>query len=384
MRAAPGRLWRLLWLALGLLAVGAVGAHKASDAYLSLVFQGPDASGRWDIALRDLDFALGLDADGNGEITWGELRARQQAIADYAGARLMLNAGGQPCALRVGAQQVMVHDDGAYAVLPLQVKCAQSPGRLRVEYRLFADTDPLHRGLLELRLEQAERTAVLDPQAEPTVFEVARRDPFADFGRYLVHGAWQLWLGFGHLLFLLSLLLPSVLVWRSRPEPGWRPATRVAPVSWDVLRIVAAFTVAHSITRACAILGWVQWPSRTVEAAIAASVVLVALNNVVPLLHERRWMVAFGLGLVHGLGLAGALAQLGLPPGTRAPALLGFHVGIQLGQLATVALFVPLAYLMRRRELYRRLVLVGGSCAIASLATLWFVERAFDLALLGR
>jgi hypothetical protein len=149
-----------------------------------------------------------------------------------------------------------------------------------------------------------------------------------------------------------------------------------------VLRIVTAFTVAHSITLSLATLGLVSLPSRWVESAIAASVVLAALNNIWPLFQARRWSVAFVFGLVHGFGFASVLADLGLPQGVLAVALVGFNVGVELGQLAIVAVFLPLAFALRRSLFYRRGLLLGGSWLIALLAAVWFLERAFNLRLL--
>ena len=146
--------------------------------------------------------------------------------------------------------------------------------------------------------------------------------------------------------------------------------------------MVTAFTVAHSITLSLATLGWISLPSRWVESAIAASVVLAALNNVWPVFHGRRWIVAFGFGLIHGFGFASVLADLGLPQGALALALLGFNVGVELGQLAIVAAFLPLAYLLRRSAFYQRAVMRAGSLLIAALAAAWLVERVFDLKLL--
>ena len=157
---------------------------------------------------------------------------------------------------------------------------------------------------------------------------------------------------------------------------------RFGQAFWDVLRIVTAFTVAHSITLTLATLGVLALPSRLVESAIAASVVLAALNNIWPVFHGRRWIVAFLFGLVHGFGFASVLADLGLPQGTLVLALLGFNVGVEAGQLAIVAVFLPLAFALRRSWLYRRGVLLGGSCVIAAIAAAWMVERVFDLKLL--
>ena len=363
-------------------------AHKPSDSYLTINVAdgtGGDISGRWDIALRDLDFAIGLDADGNGEITWGEVRARHGEIAAYALARLAVRSGdgsdaGAPCTIEAGAQQIDDHTDGAYTVLPLTVRCATPPAALTITYALFADLDPQHRGLLNLQAGGRTRSAVLGPEAATQTFDLQATSHWRQFVDYAREGVWHIWIGFDHILFLLSLLLPAVLLWHGR---RWQPAATFREAFVDVFKIVTAFTVAHSITLSLATLGLVTLPSRWVESAIAASVVLAALNNVVPVVHGRRWMVAFAFGLVHGFGFASVLADLGLPREALALALVGFNLGVEAGQLAIVVAFLPLAFAMRRTAVYRKAVMVGGSLVIAALACLWFVERAFELKLIG-
>ena len=136
-------------------------AHKPSDSYLALRIDGTRIEGRWDIALRDLDTAVGLDGDGDGRLTWDELRARHRAIAAYALARLTVAAQGVPCTLHAGEQLIDEHTDGTYTVLPLRGTCPVTPARLTVGYRLFADTDAQHRGLLRLQAAGSVRTAIL-------------------------------------------------------------------------------------------------------------------------------------------------------------------------------------------------------------------------------
>ncbi|RYE96019.1 MAG: HupE/UreJ family protein, partial [Oxalobacteraceae bacterium] len=191
---------------------------------------------------------------------------------------------------------------------------------------------------------------------------------------------WHIWIGFDHILFLLSLLLPAVLVLRDR---RWEGRTTFRAAAIDVLKIVTAFTLAHSITLTLATLGVVSLPSRLVESAIAASVALAALNNVWPLFHGRRALVAFAFGLIHGFGFASVLLDLGLPKAALLLSLVGFNVGVELGQLAIVLLFLPLAYLARNTLLYRRGVLGLGSCLIVLVALAWLVERSMDVKLLA-
>jgi hypothetical protein len=366
------------------LCLPAAWAHKPSDSYLTIEVQASGAiTGRWDIALRDLDFALALDADGNGELTWGEVRARHGDIAAYATQRLKLSADDKPCAIEIGPQQVDEHTDGMYSVLPLALQCeAASPQALAVDYTLFAELDPQHRGLLNLAARGAARTAVLGgPQAQQR-FELGEIDRWRQFADYVREGVWHIWIGLDHILFLLSLLLPSVLAWQAT-QRRWQAVRSFREAFVDVLKVVTAFTVAHSITLSLAALGVVELPSRLVESVIAASIVVAALNNVRPRVTQRLWMVAFGFGLVHGFGFASVLADLGLPRDALVLALVGFNVGVELGQLAIVVVFLPLAFALRRTGFYRRWVMVGGSLLIALLAAVWLVERAAQVKLLG-
>jgi hypothetical protein len=370
-----------LLLLLLLVLAGTAHAHKPSDSYLSIAVEGAQVKGRWDVALRDLDFAIGLDADGDGNITWAEVRARHGDIAAYAASRLALQADGKACAMTVGEQLVDEHTDGAYTVMPLQFACTgvSAPASLSLRYTLFADIDPQHRGLLNLSANGGTRTAIFGPAEPLQSFKLAETTRLKALLDYAAEGVWHIWIGFDHILFLLSLLLPAVGVWLAR---RWQPVDTFKAALWDVLRIVTAFTLAHSITLSLATLGFVSLPSRLVESSIAASVVLAALNNVWPVFHGKRWMVAFFFGLIHGFGFASVLVDLGLPQGALAIALLGFNLGVEAGQLAIVAAFLVLAYPVRRSAFYRRVVLLGGSLLIAAIAAAWFVERAFNLKLL--
>ncbi|MGB0127692.1 MAG: HupE/UreJ family protein [Rhodocyclaceae bacterium] len=366
-------------VALALLLVGtAAFAHKPSDSYLSLRIDHTELQGQWDIALRDLDHVLGLDADQDGALTWGEVRRRHADIAAYALARFALAADGSACAISVTGNLVDRHSDGAYAVLRLGGTCPHAPRELQATYGLLFDADPQHRGLLRLEHRGETRTAIFSADAPTQTFQLAESARWRQFIDYLKHGVWHIWIGFDHILFLLALLLPAVLIWSER---HWQPAAHVRSALWEVLRVVTAFTVAHSITLSLAALGVVSLPSRWVESAIAASVVLAALNNIFPVVLSRRWLIAFVFGLIHGFGFASVLADLGLPRGALLLALVAFNLGVEIGQLAIVAAFLPLAWLLRRSRFYRRLILAGGSAAVMALATLWLVERAFDLRL---
>jgi hypothetical protein len=354
-------------------------AHKASDAYITIERDGQTLRGQWDIALRDLDNALGLDVDGDGDITWGEVRRRQADIAGYALRRLQISSGGERCVLTPAGQQIDTHTDGAYAVLAFTGGCPQGGPTLSIDYRLFEGLDPQHRGLLNFVENGRSHSVVFSADAPHRIVGGDSGGPLRQFVTYLNEGVWHIWTGFDHILFLLSLLLPAVMTWRAS---RWQPVQGFKPAFWDVFRIVTSFTVAHSITLSLAALGIVALPSRLVESAIAASVMVAALNNLWPLVQGRRWLVALGFGLIHGFGFASVLTELGLPRDALVLALVGFNLGVECGQLVIVALFLPLAYSLRASRFYRRTVMMGGSLAITGIAGIWLAERLFGFKLL--
>ena len=372
---------RLLLLFALLLVPGLGHAHKPSDSYLALRADGDRISGQWDIALRDLEHAIGLDADGDGVITWGELRARHAAIASYALGRLKLMQATRECDTRVIDHLVDNHSDGAYAVLRFEVDCAPTPDDdVQLEYRFLFDLDPTHRGLLRWQAHGRTVTAVLGPESPRFNLTTRAAPRLTQFLAYAREGVWHIWIGIDHVLFLISLLLPAVFAPARR---SWSPVERFAPALWDVVKVVSAFTVAHSITLSLAALAIISLPTRLTETAIAFSVLLAALNNIWPVVHGRRWIVAFGFGLVHGFGFASVLADLGLPQGALLLALVGFNLGVEAGQLLIVCAFLPLAYVGRRTWIYRRVIFGAGSAVIACFALGWMIERWFDLKLLS-
>ncbi|MBS0181496.1 MAG: HupE/UreJ family protein [Nitrospira sp.] len=365
----------IAWLLLSLPAW----AHKPSDSYLSLSIQNERVEGRWDIALRDLADAIGLDGDGNGQLTWGEVRNKHDEIRAYALSRLALSVNLQACTIELLEQLIDHHTDGAYSVLRFRSDCGRSIERLAVDYRLLFDIDAQHKGLLRLTQGGRTSTAIFSKESPVQEFSIAQWSRWTESMQFIHEGIWHIWLGFDHVLFLLALLLPAVLI---LAEGRWQAACDFSSVWWNVVSIVTAFTVAHSLTLSLAALDVVRLPSRLVESTIAASVVLAGLGNLYPMMISRRWLVAFGFGLIHGFGFAAVLTDLGLPHDSLLLSLLSFNVGVEIGQLAIVGAFLPLAYLIRRSWSYPRLVLTGGSLAVIAIALVWFTERAFDLQLL--
>lgn len=356
-------------------------SHAGSNAYLFVTADGRDVMSRMDLAVRDLDELMGLDENGDGRVTWAEVRLAETSIADYARSHLRLSVAGRDCGSQRSESglQAIEHSDGWYAVIDLRHRC-DVVGPVTAEYSGLFDFDASHRA--QVRVDAAGVVGVTLLSPDRRSFELAldpvstaqRPSPFLEYLRSGIH---HVLTGPDHLLFLAGLFLPAALMrvgGRWQPMPDLRSALRRSAA------IVTAFTLAHAVTLCLVALAVFSPPSRLVESLVAASVAFAGLNNLFPLVAQRHliWLAA-GFGLIHGAAIAGALLDLGLPTGSRVLALLGFNVGVELAQLLPVLLAVALTWPLRASTLYRRWVLVPGSVIVSFCGLVWLVTRALDL-----
>jgi hypothetical protein len=348
-------------------------AHIASNGFLVAHVEGAQLTGSIELAVRDVELAVGLDANHDGKVTWGELAAAGPQLGGYLRQNVRFSVATQPCVLELGTLEVNDHVDGRYAWVPFTAHCPVQIRQLEIRYTPLSDIDPSHRGLLSLSAGSVTQTAVLGGDSGAKAFAVYAPSKWRAFTEYLHAGMLHIWGGIDHLLFLLSLLLPAVLI---RTTEGWKPVTRSRPALISILKVVTAFTLAHSITLSLAAFDVVHLPSRLTESIIAASIVIAALNNIFPFVTESRARIAFAFGLLHGFGFASVLADMGLPQGARVLSLVAFNLGIEVGQLAVVLAVMPVIYGLRPTLFYRRILMPWGSGAIAVLAMVWLVQRA--------
>ena len=355
-------------------------AHSSSNSYLAL--QAKDSQEltlRADLHLRDIDFTFDLDADRDGHVTWGETLAQQAPIDAWLRQGLALSSAGQPCTLSSADLQATLRADGPYLSALWRLSCPGlndlAQANLELRYGLIFERDGLHRALFKAELPGLQTNAVLSPESPQVRIAQEQAAGLAIFGRYVAEGVWHIWIGIDHIVFLISLLLLAPLAPTRKPVTQWRAVPRAEPVIKDVVWVVTAFTVAHSITLGLSVMKWLEPPADFVEPAIALSVVLAALNNLMGWSALRRWPLAFVFGLVHGFGFASVLIDLGLPASALALSLAGFNIGVELGQLAIVLVFMPLAWLMRNTFFYRAVIVAGGSGAIVVLGTVWTAQR---------
>src|SRR5262245_7914052 len=285
------------------------------------------------------------------------LHERDRRLAARLAPRLEVVADGTPLVLRWRGSAIRA--ERRAITLSFDALCTRRPGRLRIGARLFPD-DPQHETFLDVwDGSRLLRQDVLTAQRPVTdVFTAGPQGLLAVCLTFVPAGIHHILIGPDHILFLIGLLLLGG--------------------SWGrILKIATGFTVAHSITLALAALALVQPPTRVIEPAIALSVALVGLDNLRGgAARDRRALLAFGFGLIHGFGFAGVLREFGLPHEALGCSLFAFNVGVELGQALVIAAVLPVLSLLRSRapQLAPRLV-TAGSWGVVLAGGGWLVQR---------
>jgi hypothetical protein len=340
--------------------------HQSSVVYLHVVPSRYSVRVTLRIANSDLYEALELPVDR--PISRDEATQHQDKLARYLLSKVTVENEGQRCPGQLEKSELTERSGGFFVVDTLSFSCARSLRDATLRYELFFDLDARHQGLGKIEWGGAIREQLFRSDRRELILGQPRGvvDHVLD---YLRLGVEHIFTGYDHLAFLIGLLLSVALVWQ-------RGAERRA--LGFVLRVVTAFTVAHSLTLILSALELLHVPSRFVESAIALSIGWIAVENLLWPTLNRRALYAFGFGLIHGLGFASVLRELGLPRTGFASALLAFNVGVELGQLAVVALLIPILALLSRDRRVQGVVIRGGSIVLLLLSLFWFAQRAFS------
>jgi len=338
-------------------------AHETTRSYLALTRDAAMVTANLRVAFRDIEVAVWLDDNLDGQITWAETTARLPAAQAYVLANIDLAAGGT-CAMAAQDAGVSAQGGVAYLDLSFAGTCPDATAALVAESRLFGDIDPDHRLFLSAQTGGVATSAILGRDAPRAQLDGNTGGAFAAFLMYFRMGVDHLAGGADHLLFLLVLMLPAVAT------PG--DARRAG---MGVLLAITGFTLAHALTLTAATLQVLRPPTGVIEVLIALSIVVTALDNIRPFIPAPRAAVAAFFGLIHGFGFASVLGGLDLSGGQLALALVGFNLGIEAAQIVAVMIIMPALYMLRAG----RLLVWAGSMAAGLAGMVWVWVRIAPL-----
>ena len=392
-----------------------VQGHAPDQSYVFMKIYEDKVGGVIEITTDDLNKALDLYFPKG--LTMEQLTPHLDRIKSYVLSKVEFRSmAGEHPIIFLETSLLDMDDLGEFVQLNFELgRTTPTPDALDVKYEVLFDKDPNHQGLLVVAYNwkagifdnEAQVSLVFDSGSGIQELDLTESSVMKGFWAMIKQGVWHIWIGLDHILFLLALVLPAVAVRLRRAEKegeekkkfswkdidvhkilspsglkaamqNWIPVERFRPALIYVVKIVTYFTIAHTITLTLAALGVVKLPGALVESIIAFSIALAAYHNISPLFGNRDWLIAFGFGLFHGFGFASVLGEIGLRGEFMILSLLGFNLGVELGQLAIICVMFPILFFIRKSKYYPK-ILIYGSVFLIAIALYWFVERSLDV-----
>lgn len=374
-------------------------AHQPNHSFIYLrVYENQNVEGRFEIDVKDLNkyFGLQLKANPNAE----DVQPYLNQMKDYFLKNARFSSGNNEYKIIFTDEiSVMPVIKTSFVLFHFYLEDSiELPEEMEVTYTVLFDEDPDHINMLAFEynwkagLINNESIIALDftQGNETKILSMTDSSIWKGFVAMVKQGVWHIWIGLDHILFLLALILPSVVrrkkklveVESGKTESkyylwGWEPVPRFKPAFIYIIKVITFFTIAHTITLTLASLEIVSLPSRVVESIIALSIGLAAYHNITPIFRGKDWIIAFVFGLFHGFGFASVLGDLGIKGEFLTMTLFGFNLGVEIGQVAIIALIFPILYFIRKIKFYPHF-LVYLSVLLIIISLYWFVERAFD------
>ena len=356
--AARGALVALL--AVLVLAIpGLASGHTGDQSYVYLDIYDDTIAGEVQLPIADVNEVLGLSIPEDEAGASAAVEANLATLQAYASEHLGMGDTDGEWAILFDGHSILELSVGSYVVLPFEVDRTFDPvpREFVVFYDALIHALPGRDALLLIATDWQSGT--FNNEAD----QLLRYTP--DNTTQLVQlDEGSFWQGFCGTVRLGAEHI--------------RIGTSFGSSLWRVLKIVTMFTVAHTITLTLGGLGIIDFPAALVETVIAVSIALAAIHNIRPIFVNKEWLIAFGFGLFHGLGFAGLLSELGLTQSRRVVSLLGFNLGIELGQVAIIVLLFPALFLLRRTRYYLPVMYIG-SVALAAIAIGWAIDRALGI-----
>lgn len=307
------------------------------------------------VNLFELDLLLSLDRNLNAQVEPAELESKTPEILDYLRGKIRVWHGDEALPMEAEPFRIGRSADGRATFEARLVFRSRRPfeNPFTIQCEPLTDLGPDHQTIAKISRQGQVEQFVFQ---KGVIYEAKGRGFLAYAGQFLALGIHHIFIGYDHIAFLLGLLL-------------------MGGTLLNILKIVTSFTLAHSITLSLAALDIVILPPALVESGIAFSVAYVALENLFFTRFDRRWLVSFFFGFIHGFGFANVLKDMSLPQSGLISSLFFFNFGVEVGQVLIVLIFLPFLWLLRRSE-YHQPVVRAASALIFSVGLFWFYQRA--------
>ncbi|XRG79029.1 HupE/UreJ family protein [Rossellomorea sp. GAMAL-10_SWC] len=309
----------------------------------------------YELFLDQTDMLEQFDTNKDKYLENEELSLQKERIESVLQKDLRIVVDTKPLTMELLSMNVEEKASTMGVVLKLRLTADEPIEQFNLHYNLLFENAPRHSSVLLVHSGEYFYQNILDINKKDVQIFIAQPDIESVLWKYFVLGIEHILTGYDHLLFLVSLVLI---------------ATRFK----DALKIVTAFTIAHSFTLLLVASGRIHVIPSWVEALIALTICYVAVENMFVQKAKWRWLLTALFGLIHGMGFAGALADTGLPKSNLIGSLLTFNLGVEAGQLMFLCLILPFLLWIRRFSWYRKMM-ISTSCLIFALAFYWLIQR---------
>ncbi len=360
-------------------------AHQFSTAQLSLQQMDDNQHvGYLAYSLADLESAIGLDKNQDGTLLWQEVKQSYPLVTAYVESKTQFAAHSSTennstanNNLTNNACQIVWHNEprlmSAYGEallqLPLKVACANSH-TVTLNYAAFTSELNQHKLLINWRTDDQLHQGLLDKDTFNFVVKSNTATGWDNFWLFLKQGVIHIGIGIDHILFIIALILPIAGYSRKNDATSNNAKTVFQQLIW----VITWFTLAHSVTLTLTALGLIQLPAKLIESGIALSVIFAAINVVTGWIKRMGWLT-FLFGLLHGMGFAGALTELGIPQQFQLASVLAFNLGVEVGQLIILAFCFPFLWWLRTRQGVRDYLVPASVFGVVVMGSFWLLQR---------
>jgi hypothetical protein len=375
-------------------------SHQPDQSFIYVrVFEEDGIEGRFELNVNQLNTILGYDFEKHPMVA--DILPYQQQIEAYIleNSSFVSSLGKHNIIFTNEISLISSTTFGAFVQFHFYLDNVDViPDEIEVTYNVFLDKSQNHMNYLTTEYNwkagfinnEAVFTLDFSKGNATKTWDLSDGSLWKGFMAMIRQGVWHIWIGLDHILFLVALILPSVVRRIKNQEFGedtkskkfnifgWKPVEKFYPAFLYIVKIVTFFTLAHTITLSLAALQLVVLPSRIVETVIAFSIGLAAYHNIRPIFKGKDWIIAFVFGLFHGFGFASVLGDLGYGGENLVLSLLGFNIGVEIGQVVIIALIFPLLYFMRNLKMYPKFLVVMSILLIV-ISLNWVLERGFEI-----